>query len=110
VSLTDPNFNPTPETTGTAMFAYGMAYGVRTGLLARDAYEPVVARAWQCLTTQALQPSGRVGFCQPGGDRPNPTNTRRESTSSFCVGQVLLAASEVAQLAGEAATITTAPR
>jgi rhamnogalacturonyl hydrolase YesR len=97
VSLTDPNFNPTPETTGTAMFAYGMAYGVRTGLLARDAYEPVVARAWQCLTIQALQPSGRVGFCQPVGMGPH-RNFDFNSTSSFCAGQFALAAAEVAQL------------
>jgi unsaturated rhamnogalacturonyl hydrolase len=98
VSLADPEFYDLPEATGTSMFAYGIAYGVDAGLLARGAYLPVVERAWQCLSRFVLQPSGRVGYCQPGGAAPH-RNFNTNSTSAFCVGQFLMAASAVSKLA-----------
>lgn len=99
VSLTDPSFFPAPETTGTALFAYGMAFGVRTGILDAQTYLPVVERGWECLSKVALQPSGRVGWCQSPGAGPH-RNIKRELTSDYCVGLFGLAASEVAFLAG----------
>ncbi len=98
VSLADPEFYDLPEATGTSMFAYGIAYGVDAGLLARGAYLPVVERAWQCLSRFALQPSGRVGYCQPVGVGVR-RNFDPNTTQHFCVGQFLLAASAVSKLA-----------
>ena len=95
-SLMNATAFPGPETTGTANFAYALAYGVRTGILDRTAFLPAVAKAWQCLSKTALQPSGLVGFCQPCGGAPNATTAAE--TSDFCVGQFLLAATEVARL------------
>ena len=39
------------ETSGTAMFGYAMAVGVRRGLLAEPAYADAVRRAWSALAT-----------------------------------------------------------
>ena len=59
-----------PETTGTANFAYGIAYGINAKLLPSKPYLVVVQKAWRWLSTVALQPSGYVSFCQPGGSHP----------------------------------------
>lgn len=99
-----------PETTGTANFAYGIAYGINAKLLPPKPYLAVVEKAWRWLSTVALQPSGYVSFCQPGGSHPvrmvnryNGTaacwgNGVCANTSNFCVGQFLLAASQVSRL------------
>lgn len=52
-SLLSPSLYPTPETSSTALFTYAMAYGVRTGLLDRATYLPVVQRAWAGLSGTA---------------------------------------------------------
>ena len=35
--------------TGTALFVYGMAYGVRNGILDHDKYMPVITKAWNAM-------------------------------------------------------------
>ena len=60
---------PVPEMTGTANFACGIAWGIKTGLLSRT-YLPVVEKAWEWLPAVALQPCACVSFCQPGGSHP----------------------------------------
>lgn len=86
---------PGPETSGTAFFTYGMLWGVNNGLLERAAYEPVIAKAWDYLTTTALQPDGSIGFVQPIGEKPDPTKTvDANSQANFGVGAFLLAACE----------------
>lgn len=93
-------FYSVPETTGTALFTYAMAYGISAGLLDRPTYLPVVQRAWHCLSTVSFHPDGTVGNCQPVGYQPLP-NFGRESASSFCVGQFAMAATAVAELAAD---------
>lgn len=95
--LLDAAHYPNPETTGTALFTYALAWGVRHGVLDATTYQPVVAAAWKGLSTVALQPGGLVGWCQSVGAAPGPATA--SSTSDFCVGQFLMAASEVLQLA-----------
>jgi opacity protein-like surface antigen len=102
VSLTAPEFNPTPETSGTALFTHGMAWGVRAGLLDAAEYAPTLERAWRCLSKTSLQPGGLVGYCQPVGYEPG-RNVRQDSTSSFCTGQFIMAASSLSRIAPEAA-------
>lgn len=79
------------------MFAAGMAWGVRRGLLAAADYTPTIDAAWRCLSARQLAPSGAVGGCQPANWEPAPFAP--DDTSSFCVGQFLMAAAEVAALA-----------
>lgn len=95
-SLLDANEYPNPESTGTGMFTYALAWGVNNGLLDAATYTPIVLKAWQGLSTISLQPSGLVGWCQPPNGQPAPAKIT--DTSDFCVGQFLLAGSEVAKL------------
>lgn len=97
-SLTDPDFFPVPETTGTSMFAYAMSYGITSGHLDAATFLPVVEKAWGCLKAVSLHQDGRLGNCQPGGAGPQ-RNFGPDSINSFCVGQFALAAAGVAQLA-----------
>lgn len=97
-SLLNPSAFPVPETSGTAEFVFGMAWGINTGLLPAVEYTPVVARAWSWLEGTALhKDSGLVGFCQPGGDQPE-NNFNSSSTTNFCVGQFMLAAAQMLKL------------
>lgn len=95
--LGDPTHFGGPETSGTALFTYGLAWGILHHLLDADTYMPAVARAWHGLSTIALHGNGLVGYVQPGGGTPAPTG--RTVTADFGVGVFLQAASEVALLA-----------
>lgn len=99
VNLVDPAHFGGPETSGTALFAYGLAYGIRTGIIDRATYLPLVARAWNGMVTTSVHADGFLGYVQgvglaPESSQPVTTN----STADFGVGGFLLAASEVAQL------------
>ena len=59
VSLAAPsNYGSTeaegPETSGTALFIAGMAYGIRTGLLDSTTYIPYVVKGWNALCHKAV--------------------------------------------------------
>ena len=96
----DPSFVDCPETSGTAFFTYGMAWGIRNGYLSAGEYGPTVVAAWDALVTQALDANGRLGWCQPTGFEPESSQPFDQyRTADFGVGAFLLAASEVAQLA-----------
>lgn len=99
VNLGDPNNYPGPETSGTSFFTYGLAYGVRSGLLNAATYRPVVTKGWEGLVRTALQSSGRLGYVQGVGQQPSDHQpVRANDTSNFAVGAFLLATSEVARL------------
>lgn len=94
-SMLDPEQAPGYETSGTAFFTYGLMWGVNNGLLDAHVYMPVISKAWNYLSTKALQKDGRVGFVQPIGERAIPGQTVDEnSTADFGVGAFLLAACE----------------
>jgi hypothetical protein len=100
MSLYDANHYPGPETTGTALFVYGMAWGINNGLLSRSTYLPVVANAWNAMVRVAVHPDGKLGYVQGIGQAPVPTRqVTYESTADFGVGVFLLAGREVARLA-----------
>ncbi len=94
-SMMDPAQAPGPETSGTAFFTYGMLWGVNNGLLPRKAYAKTIDRAWRYLTQVALQPSGKVGYVQPIGEKAIPGQVvNQDSEANFGVGAFLLAACE----------------
>lgn len=97
-NLLDPTDPAGPETSGTAFFTYALAWGVHHDLLPADTYLPVIARAWQALAATALGNDGKLGYIQPGGDRPTTTTTK-DDYYDFGVGAFLLAGSEVLALA-----------
>ena len=94
-SMLDPDHAPGPETSGTAFFTYGLLWGVNNGLLPPKDYRKTIDRAWNYLTRVALQPSGKVGYVQPIGERAIPGQTvDANSEANFGVGAFLLAACE----------------
>jgi unsaturated rhamnogalacturonyl hydrolase len=100
VDLNDPLEEPGPETSGTALFAFGYAWGMRAGVLDPATYMPVLQRAWQGLLQIAVQEDGVLGYVQGRGTGPDTGRKPGKcSTSNFGVGAFLLAANQVAQLA-----------
>jgi rhamnogalacturonyl hydrolase YesR len=100
MSLFDPGHYPGPETSGTALFVYGMAWGMNNALLDKTTYEPVVTKAWNAMVTTAVHPSGQLGYVQGVGKEPIPSQqVTYESSADFGVGVFLLAGSEVVKLA-----------
>ena len=94
-SMMDPQQAPGPETSGTAFFCYGLLWGVNHGYLSKREFAPVIAKAWQYLTTTALQRDGRIGYVQPIGERAIPgQKVDASSQANFGVGAFLLAACE----------------
>ena len=94
-SMMDPNQAPGYETSGTAFFCYGLLWGVNNGYLPKKAFVPAIEKAWHYLTTTALQPSGKVGYVQPIGERAIPgQKVNADSEANFGVGAFLLAACE----------------
>ena len=61
---------PTPEMTGTALFLYGMAWGIRQGLLKDARYRPACNSAWQALKS-CLHEDGSLGWAQGTGKDPS---------------------------------------
>ncbi len=110
-SLVDPNHCASigipgqdgPETSGTALFAYGLAWGIRNHHLDAAKYGPVLRKAWNGLTELALQPDGLLGYVQSTGDRPCTGQAPLAATAlanfdDYGVGCFLLAGSEVYRL------------
>lgn len=97
-SMMDPQHAPGPESSGTAFFTYGLFWGINNGYLSKKACLPAAVRAWNYLVNTALQPSGRIGYIQPIGEKAIPGQVvDANSTSNFGVGAFLLAASELSR-------------
>ena len=101
-SLLDPKQIAVGEASGSAFFVYGLAWGVRHGLLDRDKYWPAVERGWNALLTR-IAPDGAVGFVQRIGDSPDQLNA--ESRQLYGTGGVLMAGSELLRALGAAPKI-----
>ena len=94
-SMIDPEFAPGPETSGTALFMYGIMWGINNGYLDKPTYMPVIEKAWKYLSETAVQKDGTVGYVQPIGEKAIPGQViNAESTANFGVGAFLLAACE----------------
>ena len=93
-SLLAPENSP-PETSGTGFYVYGLAWGVRQGLLDAKEYRPAIEKGWAALA-RAVARDGKLGWVQQVSDRPDKV---AEGDSQFYgVGAFLLAASAVASL------------
>ncbi len=94
--LLDPKTYPLPETSGSALFVYAMAYGVNHGLLDAARYRPVIARAWAGLLRNVYA-DGRLGNIQQTG--AEPAFYRPTSSFDYGVGGFMLAAAELKAMA-----------
>lgn len=94
-SLLDAKQAEGPETSGTALFAYGLLWGINNGILSREYYEPIVNKAWNYLSKTALQADGSVGYVQPIGEKAvKGQKLTAGNVTNFGTGAFLLAACE----------------
>ncbi|MGM9704221.1 MAG: glycoside hydrolase family 88 protein [Prevotella sp.] len=70
VSLVSPVTYGGPEMTGTALFLYGMAWGVNNGILPAKTYDEPMARAWKALAS-CVHDNGFIGYNQGTGKDPS---------------------------------------
>ena len=70
VSLVSPTTYPGPEMSGTALFLYGMSWGIRQGLLKAKDYQPACERAYQALHS-CVHRDGFIGWAQGTGKDPS---------------------------------------
>ena len=101
-SLHDSNNFGGKETSGTALFVYGMAWGISNGYLDKKEYLPVVAKAWNGLAKEAVHPDGFLGYVQGTGKEPKDgqptTYDKSPDFEDYGVGCFLLAGSELYKL------------
>lgn len=102
VSLHDSTNFGGKELTGTALFIYGMAWGINNGLISKKTYLPVVTRAWNAMVKESLHENGFLGYVQGTGKEPKDsqpvTYDKVPNFEDFGLGCFLLAGSEVYKL------------
>ncbi len=97
MSLLGAKDYPTPETSGTSFFTFGLAWGINNGILDKSIYEPAVKKAWNCLTSHVTK-DGMLGYVQPIGAAPG--SAWPDKTEVYGTGAFLAAGSEVYKLYG----------
>ncbi len=100
-SLTSTNY-AMKETSGTALFLYGMAWGIQKGYLKASEYQPACERAWTAMVRDAVHHDGFLGWMQGTGKDPaagQPLSyTRIPDFEDYGTGCFLLGASEYYKL------------
>ena len=101
-SLVSDAVYPTPEMTGTALFLYGMSWGINNGILKADIYRPACDKAWTALKS-CLHNDGFLGWNQGTGKDPSAgqpvTFTSVPDFEDYGTGCYLLGLSEYYKLA-----------
>ncbi len=93
---------PGKELTGTALFLYGMSWGIRNGILPAKTYAPVCERAWKAMVNDAVHKDGFLGYVQGTGKDPSAgqpvTFTKAPDFEDYGTGCFLLGACEYYKL------------
>jgi rhamnogalacturonyl hydrolase YesR len=102
VSLHDSTHFGGKETSGTALFTYGFAWGLNKGILDKKIYKPIVIKAWNAMVKDAVHPDGILGYVQGTGKEPKDgqpvSYTITPDFDDYGLGCFLLAGSEVYKL------------
>lgn len=93
--LGDAKDYPNKETSGTSFFAFGLAWGIREGLLDRETYSPALFKAWHALEG-CVTDEGMLAWVQPVGAAPGESFPG--ATEVYGVGAFLAAGSEIYRL------------
>lgn len=105
VSLVSPATYGGKETSGTALFLYGISWGLRKGYLKESQFRPVADKAWKAIATEALHRDGFLGYVQGTGKDPSAgqpvTYDKVPDFEDFGVGCFLLGATEYYKLLGD---------
>jgi rhamnogalacturonyl hydrolase YesR len=98
--LSDAEY-PGPEMTGTALFLYGMSWGIRHGLLKEKKYRPACDKAWEALES-CVHDNGFLAWNQGTGKDPSAgqpvTLTSVPDFEDYGTGCFLLGATEYFRL------------
>jgi rhamnogalacturonyl hydrolase YesR len=94
-SLLDPQNYPVKESSGSAFYCFGLAWGINAGYLDRATYAPAVEKAWSALVG-CLEPNGRLAYVQPAAAEPQQFDPK--STLIYAPGAFLLAGAEMVKL------------
>jgi rhamnogalacturonyl hydrolase YesR len=95
-SLLEAGSDAHSETSATALLAFGLAWGVNTGLLERTAFMPAITRAWASIVDN-IHSDGKVGYVQQVAYAPGSAS--KDDAQLYGSGAVLLAAAELHRLA-----------
>ncbi len=102
VSLHDSTHFGGKELSGTALFTYGMAWGIRQGYLDKKTFLPIVLKAWNAMVSESLHDNGMLGFVQGTGKEPKDgqpvTYDKIPDFEDYGLGCFLLAGSEIYQI------------
>jgi len=102
VSLKDSTNFGGKELSGTALFTYGMAWGVNHGILKKKTYLPIITKAWNAMSAECLHQDGMLGFVQGTGKEPKDGQPvgydKVPDFEDYGLGCFLLAGSEVYKL------------
>ncbi|MBT5170354.1 MAG: hypothetical protein HOI15_11615 [Opitutales bacterium] len=94
-NLADPLDYDMNESSGTAFFTYGIAWGINNGILPGENYLPIVRKGWSSLVS-VVDDKGEVQWGQRPGTEP--ASVVQEDSTTYGSGLFLLAASEVYKL------------
>lgn len=101
VNLMDSTDFGGKELTGTALFTYGMAWGINHGFLNKKKFLPIVTKAWNALAS-CVHENGFLGYVQGTGKEPKDSQPvgydHVPDFEDFGLGCFLLGASEVYKL------------
>ena len=102
VSLVSPVTYGGKEVTGTALFLYGMSWGILNGILPSSEYSSICDKAWEALAKDAVHEEGFLGYVQGTGKDPSAgqpvTYTKVPDFEDYGTGCFLLGATEYYKL------------
>jgi rhamnogalacturonyl hydrolase YesR len=102
VSLADSTNFGGKELTGTALFVYGMAWGLNNNLIDKATYRPIMLKAWNALVKDCVHTDGMLGYVQGTGKEPKDgqpvSYDHIPDFEDYGLGCFLLAGSEVYKL------------
>jgi len=100
-SLVSTNY-AMPETSGTALFLYGICWGMQQGYLKEKVYRPIADKAWEAMVRDAVHADGFLGWMQGTGKDPSAgqplSYTRIPDFEDYGTGCFLLGATEYFKL------------
>lgn len=101
-SLADAQDFGGKELTGTSLFIYGMAWGVRKGYLSANKYNPIIFSTWNAMVKDCLHPDGVLGYVQGTGKQPSDSQPVTYDTvpdfDDYGLGCFLLCGTEIVKL------------
>lgn len=97
MSLLGQEFYPTPETSGSSFFIFGLAWGINNGILDKASYENPVLKGWKAMASYVTE-DGMLGYVQPIGAAPG--KAWPDKTEVYGAGAFLSAGSEIYKMLG----------